>query len=150
MTRPRLDEARVIAEDPRDDQAYYTIGVIDWTQAYKNATTTLAAAGLTDDGNGNPKKSKDVCVKIQQQNSQLVAEALDNLSKAVDINNSYDDAMAYLNLTYRRKADIECGNDDARKADLAKADEWVQKATGARKANEAAKEKKLGGGVTMQ
>ena len=72
------------------------------------------------------------------------------LQKAVNINPNYDDAMSYLNLTYRRKADLECGNDAARKADLAQADEWVQRATGARKANEAAKEKKLGGGVTMQ
>ena len=54
------------------------------------------------------------------------------------------------NLTYRRKADLECGDDAARKADLAKADEWIQKAMGARKANELKKEKKTQGGVTMQ
>ena len=58
--------------------------------------------------------------------------------------------MTELQLMYRRKADLECGNDAARKADLAQADTWVQKATGARKANEAAKEKKLGGGISMQ
>ena len=56
----------------------------------------------------------------------------------------------YLNLTYRRKADLECPDDAARKADLAKADEWSQKAMGARKANELEKEKKHAGGVTMQ
>ena len=145
----KIDEAQVIAAAPNDDQAYYTIGVIDWTQAYKNSTTTLAAAGLTDMGDGNPKKSKDVCLKLQQQNTQLVDEAMKNLQKAVDINPNYDDAMQYLNLTYRRKAELECADDNARKADLAKADEWVVKATGARKANEAEKEKKLGGGVQM-
>ena len=58
--------------------------------------------------------------------------------------------MEYLQLTYRRKADLECGNDAARKADLAKADEWTQKAMGARKANEAEKEKKNGGGIEMK
>ena len=78
-----------------------------------------------------------------------MAEGIQYLQKAIDINPNYDDAMSYMNLTYRRKADLECGNDAARKDDLAKADEWVQKATGARKANEAAKEKKLGGGVDM-
>jgi tetratricopeptide (TPR) repeat protein len=145
----KADELKVIAEKPDDDQAFYTIGVIDWTAAYKNATTTLAAAGLTDDGNGNPKKSKDVCAKLQAQNTQLVKEAMDNLNKAVSINPTYDEAMQYLNLTYRRKADLECGNDAARKADLAQADDWVQKATGARRANEAAKEKKNSGGVNM-
>jgi tetratricopeptide (TPR) repeat protein len=146
----RADELKVIAEVPNDDQAYYTIGVIDWNAAYKNATTILGAAGLTDDGNGNVKKSKEVCAKLQAANTALVASAMENFTKAISINSTYDDAMNYLNLTYRRKADLECGDDNARKADLAKADDWIAKATGARKANEAAKEKKLGGGVTMQ
>jgi tetratricopeptide (TPR) repeat protein len=146
----RADELKVIAEAPNDDQAYYTIGVIDWTRAYKNATTTLAAAGLPYDADGNPKKSKETCAKLVAQNADLVKSAMENLNKAIEINPTYDDAMAYLNLTWRSKADLECGDDNARKADLAKADEWVQKAIGARKANEAAKEKKLGGGVEMK
>jgi tetratricopeptide (TPR) repeat protein len=146
----RKDELAVIAVAPNDDQAYYTIGVIDWTQAYKNAATALGAAGLTDDGNGNVKKSKEVCAKLQQQNTDLVKTSMENLNKAIQINPTYDDAMNYLNLALRRKADLECGDDAARKADLAQADDWIVKATGARKANEAAKEKKLGGGVSMQ
>jgi tetratricopeptide (TPR) repeat protein len=145
----KATEQKIIGLDPKDAQASYTIGVIDWTQAYKNATTILGAAGMQDDGMGNPKKSKDVCAKIATANNELVTEALQYLQKAVDTDPNYDDAMQYLNLTYRRKADMECGNDQARKDDLAKADEWVQKAQGARKANEAAKEKKLGGGVDM-
>jgi tetratricopeptide (TPR) repeat protein len=146
----KTDELKVISLDPKDAEANYTIGVIDWTQSYKNATTILGAAGLTDDGEGNVKMSKDVCAKIVAQNTSLVNEAMTYLNHAVEINPNYDDAMQYLNLNYRRKADLECGNDAARKADLAQADSWVQKATGARKANEAAKEKKLGGGISMQ
>ncbi|HEV3456208.1 MAG TPA: tetratricopeptide repeat protein, partial [Thermoanaerobaculia bacterium] len=151
----KLDEAKeyekkVIAIAPNDAEAYYTIGVVDWMQSYKNAITILAADGLTDDGNGNPKKSKGACQKLQEANTTLVNEGLQYLSKAVEINPTYDDAMQYLNLTYRRKADLECGDDNARKADLAKADEWSQKAMGARKENERKKEEKIGGGVNMQ
>ena len=145
----KATEQKIIQLDPKDAQASYTIGVIDWTKAYKNATTILGAAGLQDDGQGNVKKSKDVCAKIATANKVLVDEAEQYLKKAIEADPNYDDAMQYLNLNYRRKADIECGNDQARKDDLAKADEWVQKAQGARKANEAAKEKKLGGGVDM-
>ena len=36
---------------------------------------------------------------------------------------TYDDAMQYLQLTYRRKADLECGDEAARKADMAKVDD---------------------------
>jgi tetratricopeptide (TPR) repeat protein len=151
----KLDEAKeyekkVIALAPDDAEAHYTIGVVDWMQAYKNAITILAADGLTDDGLGNVKKSKAACAKIQEANKALVDEGLQYLQKAVEINKTYDDAMSYLNLTYRRKADMECGDDAARKADLATADDWSQKAMGARKANELEKEKKTGGGVTMQ
>jgi tetratricopeptide (TPR) repeat protein len=151
----KLDEAKeyekkVIALSPDDAEAHYTIGVVNWMQAYKNAITVLAADGLTDDGLGNAKKSKAACAKIAEMNKPLVDEGLQYLQKAVDINKTYDDAMSYLNLTYRRKADMECGDDAARKADLATADDWSQKAMGARKANELEKEKKNSGGVTMQ
>ena len=143
-------EKKVIAIAPDDAEAHYTVGVVDWMQAYKNAITILAADGLTDDGNGNIKKSKGACQKLQDQNTALVTEGLQYLTKAVDLNKTYDDAMQYLNLTYRRKADLDCGDDAARKADLATADDWSQKAMGARKQNELEKEKKNSGGVTMQ
>lgn len=151
----KLDEAKeyekkVIAIDPNDAEANYTIGVVNWMQSYKNAITILAADGLTDDGNGNGKKSKGACQKLQAANAGLVDQGLQYLNKAVDLNKNYDDAMSYLNLTYRRKADVECGNDQARKDDLAKADDWSQRAMGARKANEAEKEKKNAGGIEMK
>ena len=143
-------QKKVIALDPKDAEAHYTVGVVNWIQAYKNATTILAADGLTDDGNGNVKKSKGACQKLQEANTALVNEGLEFLLKAVELNPNYDDAMQYLNLTFRRRADLACGDDNARKADLAKADEWSQRAMGARKENERKKEQKTQGGVTMQ
>jgi tetratricopeptide (TPR) repeat protein len=148
LEEAKTDERKVIAIDPNDAEAYYTIGVVDWMQAYKSAVTILAADGSTDDGNGNVKKSKGACQKLQAANTSLVAEGLEVLQKAVQINPNYEEAMTYLNLMERRKADLECGDDAARKADLALADDWTQKAMGARKANELKKEQKLGGGVT--
>jgi tetratricopeptide (TPR) repeat protein len=152
----KLDEAKewekkVIALAPNDAEAHYTIGVINWTtEHYKNTVKILADDGLTDDGNGNAKKSKGACAKLQAANTALVNEGLEYLNKAIELKPNYDDAMAYLQLTYRSKANLECGDDAARKADLAKADEWIQKAMGARKANELEKEKKNSGGVTLQ
>jgi hypothetical protein len=56
--------------------------------------------------------------------------------------------MAYLNLTYRRKADVDYGNPAAVKADVASAEDWRAKAMGTRKANE--EKKNAGpGGITM-
>jgi hypothetical protein len=55
--------------------------------------------------------------------------------------------MAYLQLTYRRKADLECGNDAARKTDMASVDEWREKAMNTRKANEEKKNNAVQGVV---
>jgi len=141
---------KIISLNSNDAESNYTIGVIDWTQAYKNAVTILAEQNLQDDGNGNVKMNKATCAKMKAQNTQLIDEAMKYLNRAIEIRPNYDDAMSYMNLSYRRKADLECPNDAARKEDLAQADQWVQKAIGARKANEIEKEKKAAGGVVME
>ena len=149
-----FDEAKswqkqVLQVNPRDAEADYTIGVIDWTQAYRNAVTILAADGIKDDGEGNAKKSKDDCKKITDQNTDLVKDGLGFLQNAVDINPNYEDAMAYINLLYRRKADMECGNENARKADIDAAKKWTDRAMGARKFNEEKRNNAQPGGVDL-
>jgi len=82
---------------------------------------------------------------LKAQNGALVDEGLQYLNQAVANRANYDDAMAYLNLLYRRKADVDFGNDAEVKDDIAKADEWRTKAMGTRKANEERKDKGPGG-----
>jgi hypothetical protein len=57
--------------------------------------------------------------------------------------------MSYMNLLNRRKADLECGNENARKADVQAAVDWNSKAMGTRKANEEKKAAATPGGVVM-
>ena len=71
------------------------------------------------------------------------------LQKAIDLRKDYDDAMAYLNLLYRERADLQCGDDAARDADLKSADEWVEK-TMATKRAKAEKQNKAAGIVVEQ
>jgi tetratricopeptide (TPR) repeat protein len=149
----KLDDAKtwqkkVLAVDPKDPEAAYTVGVIDWTEAHENVLKALAGANLNDDGEGNAKAPKKVMEQVKDQNAPLVEEGLQYLNQAVANRPNYDDAMAYLNLIYRRKADVDYGNDAARKDDVAKAEEWRTKAMGTRKANE--EKKNAGpGGITM-
>ncbi len=150
----KFDEAKqwqlkAIAVDPQDAEAYYTVGYIDWRQAYRNAVAQLQTIGMTDSGDGNPKMSKEVCKKIQELNTALVTEGLQYMQKAIDIRPNYDDAMSYMNLLNRRKADLECGNEAARKADVQAAADWNSKAMGTRKANEEKKAAATPGGVVM-
>jgi tetratricopeptide (TPR) repeat protein len=132
-------QKKVLAVDPKDPEAAYTIGVIDWTEAHENALSTLQGAGVNDDGEGNVKAPKKAMDTLKTQNAPLVEEGLQYLNQAVANRANYDDAMAYLNLIYRRKADVDFGNGSAVKADLAAAEEWRTKAMGTRKANEAKK-----------
>jgi len=142
-------QQKVLAVDPQDAEAAYTIGVIDWGVAHKNAVTALSASNMQDAGDGNPKMPKDACRKLVDQNTSIVAEGLQYLQKALDIRPTYDDAMAYMNLMYRQKATLECGNDQARKEDLDQAGQWRDKAMGTRKANEEKKNNATPGGVVM-
>jgi predicted Zn-dependent protease len=142
-------QKKVLEVNPRDAEAYYTVGVIDWTQAYKNAVNILAADGFKDDGEGNVKKSKNACKQITDANTALVSEGLDYLKKAVIVNPNYDDAMSYINLLYRRKADFECGNEGARKADVQTATDWFKRAMGAHKVNEEKRNNAAPAGVDL-
>ncbi len=148
-----LDDAetwqkKVLAFDPKDPEAAYTIGVIDWTRAHENKLKALQSAGLNDDGKGNVKAPKKVMEPLAQENAPLVDEGLKYLTMAVDNRPNYDDAMQYLNLIYRNKADVDYGNPTAVAQDLAQAEDWTHKAMDMRKANE--EKKNAGpGGITM-
>ena len=144
-----LDEAKqyheeVIKNDPSDPEAYYSVAVIDWTEAYKNRMDAKTAAGIR---NEDPIKDKKLCADIQNKNQQKVQEGIDDLNKSLQLRKDYDDAMAYLNLLYREKADLECGDPDARKQDLATAEDWVKKTMDTKKAKA---EKQQGpGGIVL-
>lgn len=140
---------------PSDPIPYYSIGVIDWMNTYKPRMTLRAKLGISDaTAPLAPKKAKkdvmQACQDLRQSNEPKVEDGIQNLTKALQLRPDYADAMQYLNLLYREKADIECGDDAARQADLKTADDWVSKALAARKAEEAKKASKASqGGITM-
>jgi tetratricopeptide (TPR) repeat protein len=149
----KFDEAKeyqkkVLAVDPKDAEAAYTIGVIDWTLAHENTLKALSSVNMNDDGEGNTKAPKKVLQQIKEENQPLVDEGLQYLNQALANRSNYDDAMSYLNLTYRRKADVDYQDPATVKADVAAAKDWSSKAMGTRKANEEKKDKGPGG-ITM-
>ncbi len=145
----KMDEAKeyhekVLKLDPNDPEEYYSVAVIDWTQAYKTRMDARNQLQLKPE---DPIKDRKVCNQVKQANGSKVDEGINALNKALEIRKDYDDAMAYLNLLYREKADLECGNPDARRTDLATADNWVQKTMDTKKAKA---EKQQGpGGIVL-
>lgn len=140
----KFDEAKeynrkAIEADPNDEANYYSIAVIDWTQTYKPRTEMRQSLGLTDPK--VPIKDKKKCEELRAKNWDKVEEGIQMLNKSLEIKKDYDDAMAYINLLYRERADLHCDDPAAREADNKTADEWVEKAKATRQAKaEKAKE----------
>jgi tetratricopeptide (TPR) repeat protein len=146
----KFDQAKEYHEkakqlDPNDPEEYYSIGVIDWTQSYAPRQEERAKLGLKPD---EPLKDKKVCESLRERNLPKVDEGIQNLNRALQLRPDYDDAMAYMNLLYREKADLECGEPDARAADLKLADEWVDKTMATKKAKAEKLAQKGAGGIT--
>jgi tetratricopeptide (TPR) repeat protein len=150
----KFDDAKkyyrmAITMDPNDPEPYYSIGVIDWTQSYQPRMEARAKLGLKPDEplNVKNKDQKQVCDQLKQQYSDVINDGISVLNKALELRPDYDDAMAYMNLEYREKADLECDDPAARAADLKTADEWVDKTMATKKAKA---EKQPGNqGITM-
>src|ERR1700704_1191280 len=131
--------------DPNDPEPYYSVAVIDWTQTYVPRMEERAKLGMKPD-ESLPAKDKKVCATLRERNTANVQEGIDNLNKAIQLRPDYDDAMAYLNLMYRERADIQCDDPAARAADLKTADEWVDKTMATKKAKA---EKQPAGSIVM-
>jgi tetratricopeptide (TPR) repeat protein len=94
---------------PNDPEPYYWIGVIDWTLAFR-ANGELRAAYNRDHVNKQVRDDDPLPPAVRTEYAAkygpMVEEGITNLKKSIEVKPDYDDAMAYLNLLYRRKADM--------------------------------------------
>jgi tetratricopeptide (TPR) repeat protein len=128
LTESKTYHQKHIQLDSSAPEPHYWIGVIDWTLAYHNNTAMredynkTAKKTLKSD---DPLPAKQIA-DLAAENESTVDEGIAELQKAIELKPDYDDAMAYLNLLYRQKADLE-SSPDARSADLKQADDLVEK-----------------------
>ncbi|HTS34693.1 MAG TPA: tetratricopeptide repeat protein [Candidatus Solibacter sp.] len=136
--------------DPNDAEPYYSIGVIDWTACYQPRMEERAKLGMKPDEHlsAKNKDQKKVCEELKTKNSPAIQEGIDSLNKAIQLRPDYDDAMAYMNLMFRERADVECDDESARTEDLKTADHWVDETLRVKKAK-AEKAAQSQGGITM-
>lgn len=155
MQQKKFDDARqyykkAIDADPNDPETYYSVGVIDWSQTFKDAGEVKGKEGLHVEDELKGKGSQKLCDQMKEKDAQNVDEGMKMLQTAIDKRQDYDDAMAYMNLLYRRKAnDMTCEDAEARANYIKEANDWSDKAMAARKkkADEAAK--KTQGGIVL-
>jgi tetratricopeptide (TPR) repeat protein len=137
--------------DPNDAEPYYSVGVIDWSACYQPRMEERAKLGMKPDEHLSVKNKdqKKLCEELKVKNGPTIQEGIDSLDKGIKLREDYDDAMAYMNLMYRERADIECEDEAARAADLKTADQWVDKAMQAKQARAAKAAAAQGGAITM-
>src|ERR1700749_2809247 len=85
-------QRKVAGVDPNDPVAHYTIGVIDWRVAYRNAIQTRNSLGMQD--NGDMIKDKAACQKLAEQNGPIVDEGIKELQQGSQVRPGYGDAMS--------------------------------------------------------
>jgi TonB family protein len=132
----KLDESagwyeKLTAADPQNKEAFYALGVIDWVKWYAAWMKTRADLGMRPEQPGplpDPKRQE-----LKQRYSAMIEHGIGSLEKALQIDPQYSDAMAYLNLLIRERADLADSPEQYRN-ETATADEWVEKALAAKRA----------------
>lgn len=94
---------------PDDPEPYYWVGVIDWTLAFR-ANNVMRLDYNKANIKKQVKEDEPLPASIRGEYANkygaLIEEGITDLQKAISLKPDYDDAMAYLNLLYRRKADM--------------------------------------------
>jgi tetratricopeptide (TPR) repeat protein len=147
----KLDEAKewylkLIAADAQNKEGFYSLAVIDWVKWYAAWMKSRADLGMKPEEPG-PIKDKKIKADLKDQYSAVIEDGIKNLQKALDIDPNYDDAMAYMNLLIRERADLDESPDQYKK-DIETADGWVQKALDTKKMKAAKEAAKTAGGIT--
>lgn len=126
----KLNEAaewyrKLAAADPNNKTAYYSLGVITWAKWYPALMTARAKLGMKPEDPG-PIKDKKVKEELRTQWLAQVEQGIQSLEKALSIDPEYDEAMAYMNLLIRERADL-ADTAEQYKKEIDIADNWVQK-----------------------
>ncbi len=121
----RLWYGKLADAEPKNAEPWYMLGVTGWAETNVSLTEARETLGMKPDDPG-PIKDAPVREEKRRVNWDRIAKAIDDLNHALTIDPNYDDAMAYLNLVYRQRADLQ--GDVAYKVDTETAEGWKNKA----------------------
>lgn len=149
----KLAEARewyqkLVDAHPQTKTGYYSLSVITWLSWYPEYKQAREKMGMKAEDPG-PLKDKKVREELKEKWSAQLETGVKNLNKAIEIDPEYDDAMAYLNLFFRQRADLADSKEQCEK-EVAIANDWVQKALEAKKIKQQRLEKKAAGGIIQE
>ncbi len=115
---------KAVEADPNDPESYYSIAVIEWTQAFQlrsDAKAELATSASTH------ARDMKVCEDLKAKNGPGITEGMEILLQVLELHPDYRNATFYMGLLWREKAYIECGDAGAIRYDLKRAEQWMNK-----------------------
>lgn len=132
----RLDTAaewykKLTEVEPTRKEAWYSLGVIAWAKWYPAWMEARNNAGMKPEDPG-PLKDKKTRDALSEKYAAMIDDGIKGLEKALEIDKEYDDAMAYMNLLIRERADLAASS-DAYNKDIETANGWIEKALETRK-----------------
>jgi TonB family protein len=138
LSQKKWDDAqawyqKILAADPGDSSAWYSMGFIAWSRWYPPYAAARRNLGLKPEDPG-PLPAGAVKDQLKAAYGQIIEGGLGALRQALVADPQYDDAMAYMNLLIRERADLRDNAADYQR-DIGEANAWVDKAMAAKKAN---------------
>jgi hypothetical protein len=106
----KLDEAaswyeKVLAVDPHEKNAYYSLGVIAWKKWHPVWLRARQQFGMKP-GDSGPLPNASARRDLMERYGRLIEHGIWNLETALQVDPMYNDAMAYMNLLIRERADL--------------------------------------------
>jgi tetratricopeptide (TPR) repeat protein len=127
---------KVIGLDPNNKEAYYTLGVLAWQEFLPPDRVARNNEKMKPEDPA-PLKDPKERAELKEKYWQSLTDGIESEKKAIAIDPDYDQALSYMNLLVRYRADLEDSKDQAA-SDVKEADGWMEKALQAQK-NKAAK-----------
>jgi tetratricopeptide (TPR) repeat protein len=131
--------AKAIGLNPADPELLYAAAVANWSNA--NGGIAAEKAKLDAETEYSLIVSEG-CSDVRSRFLPEIDSGIAMLNKAISLRKDYVDAMTYMDMLYRLRAELECGSKKNFKADIKQSNEWADRAAAARKkqAEAAAKE----------
>ncbi len=132
----KIDEAirwneQVVMIDSKNKDGLYWAGVLRWSNFYPDYMTARRDDGLTPEMPG-PIRNSNLRVDLVNRYGRSIEDGIRYLCHAIELDPMYADAMSYLNLLIRERADLRDTQDEYQR-DIAEANQWVDRAVGTKK-----------------
>lgn len=110
---------------PRHKSAFYMGGMIAWNKCQPEIDAARRQAGMKADS-AEPITNPSIRKTVRDKCGSVIDEGIEQLKKGLEADRDYSEAMSYLSILERQRANLE-DSPEAAERDIKEADAWAQK-----------------------